>query len=50
MEHLLIENRNAPAVDTRLAPATRTAEREAALEIAGVWPGNRRVTLGADKA
>ena len=47
--HLLMENRNGLAVDARLTPATGCAEREAALEMAAGIPGQRRITLGADK-
>jgi transposase len=50
MGHVLMENRNALVVDTRLTLATGTAEREAALEMAATRPGNHRITLGADKA
>jgi IS5 family transposase len=48
--HVLMENRHALGVDTRLTLATDTAEREAALEMAAARPGNHRITLGADKA
>src|SRR5207244_9386178 len=48
--HVLMENRHALVVDTRLTLATGTAEREAALEMAGARPGHHRITLGADKA
>lgn len=49
--HVVMENRNGFVVDTRLTPATGTAEREAALEMAAALPGGQaRVTLGADKA
>jgi transposase len=48
--HVLMENRHALVVDTRLTLATGTAEREAALEMVADCPGNRRITLGADKA
>ena len=48
--HVLMENRHALVVDTRLTLATGTAEREAALEMAAARPGNHRITLGADKA
>src|SRR5881227_4051017 len=48
--HVLMENRHALVVDTRLTLATGTAEREAALEMAADRPGNHRITLGADKA
>jgi transposase len=48
--HVLMENRHALVVDTRLSLATGTAEREAALEMAAARPGNHRITLAADKA
>src|SRR5947199_7615639 len=48
--HVLMENRHALVVDTRLTLATGTAEREAALEMVADRPGNHRITLGADKA
>ena len=48
--HVLMENRHALVVDTRLSLATGTAEREAALEMVADRPGNQRITLGADKA
>jgi transposase len=48
--HVLMENRHALVVDARLTLATGTAEREAALEMVAARPGNRRITLGADKA
>jgi transposase len=48
--HVLMENRHALVVDTRLTLATGTAEREAALEMAADRPGRHRITLGADKA
>jgi transposase len=48
--HVLMENRCALVVDTRLTLATGTAEREAALEMMAHCPGNHRITLGADKA
>jgi transposase len=48
--HVLMENRHALVVDTRLTLATGTAEREAALEMAADCPDNHRITLGADKA
>ena len=47
--HVLMENRNGLAVDTRLTLATGTAEREAAISMAKDIPGDKRVTLGADK-
>ena len=48
--HVLMENRHALVVDTRLTQATGTAEREAALAMAAARPGTHRITLGADKA
>src|SRR5947207_532240 len=44
--HVLMENRHALVVDTRLTLATGTAEREAALEMVADRPGNHRITLG----
>lgn len=49
MGHALIENRNGLVVDTRLTSATGTAEREAAEAMLSDIPGQRRVTIGADK-
>ena len=49
MGHVLMENRNGLVVDARLTQATGRAEWEAALEMAKRIPGQRRVTLGADK-
>lgn len=49
--NVLMENRNGLVVDTRLEPATGTAEREAAAEmLSGVAKKHRRVTVGGDKA
>lgn len=47
--HVLMENRHGLVVDTRITPATGTAERDAALTMAEAIPGRHRVTLGADK-
>src|SRR5438874_10125167 len=47
--HVVMENRHALVVDTRLTLATGTAEREAALDMAAARPGNHRITLAADK-
>ncbi len=49
---VLMENRNGLVTQTRLTPATGTAERETALEMARQIPDRerRRVTLGGDKA
>ncbi len=49
MGHVLMDNRNGLAVDTRVTQATGTAEREAALSMASDIPGTHRVTIGADK-
>jgi transposase len=48
--HLLMENRSGLIVDTRLTPATGTAERDAAIAMLDAIPGRDRVTVGADKA
>ena len=48
--HVLMENRNGLAVDGQITKATGTAEREAALEMLGDVSGNKRVTVGTDKA
>jgi transposase len=47
--HVLMENRNGLAVDTRLTRATGTAEREAAWAMVPKPGGGKRVTLGGDK-
>jgi IS5 family transposase len=47
--HVLMENRNGLVVNTRVTQATGTAEREAAQEMADDIPGQKRVTVGADK-
>ena len=50
MGHVLMENRNGLAVDTRVTQATGKAEREAALAMAEAVTGRcRRITVGADK-
>jgi IS5 family transposase len=46
--HLLTENRNGLVVSTLTTRAYGSAERDAALLMAGL-PGTHRVTLGADK-
>lgn len=48
--HVLMENRNGLAVDTRLTQAHGTAETQAALEMLGELPGAHRKTVGTDKA
>ena len=50
MGHVLTENRHGLIVDERLTEASGTAEREAALEMLEDLPGERRKTVGADKA
>jgi len=48
--HALMENRNGMLVDLRVAEASGTAERRVALDmIDDNLPGQRRLTLGADK-
>jgi transposase len=48
--HALMENRNGMLVDLRVAEASGTAERRVALEMSDDnLPGQRRLTLGADK-
>jgi transposase len=48
--HVLMENRNGLAVDGQITKATGTAEREAALDMLGDVEGDKRVTVGTDKA
>jgi transposase len=49
--NVLMENRNGIVVDTRVEPATGTAERETAADmLVGVKKKHRRVTVGGDKA
>ena len=50
MGHVLMENRNALAVEAALTHATGTAEREAALAMLDRRRPRRRITLGAHKA
>ena len=47
--HVLMENRNGLAVDTRLTRATGTAERAAAWAMVPKPGGGKRVTRGGDK-
>ena len=49
MGHALMENRSGLVVDSRLTPATGTAERSAALEMIEDVPGTKQITLGADR-
>jgi IS5 family transposase len=44
-----MENRNGLVVDAQLTEADGTAERDAAVDMAAQIPGNKQVTLGADK-
>ena len=48
--NLLVENRNGLIITTELFQANGTAERDAALVMLERLPGDRRVTVGADKA
>src|SRR5215472_11837251 len=48
--NLLVENRNGLIVDSRVWEATGTAERYAALDMLQHIPGDRRATVGGDKA
>jgi transposase len=48
--HVLMENRNGLAVDTRLTTATGTAEREAAISMVEDVLTPHRITVGGDKA
>ena len=49
MRHVLIENRHGLVVNTRLTPATGTAEREAAITLVDGRPTTRGITLRGDK-
>jgi IS5 family transposase len=48
--HLMMENRNGFVIEGQVTPASGSAEREAAAEMVEALPGERRKTLGADKA
>jgi transposase len=48
--HVLMENRNGLAIDGQISKATGTAEREAALDMLADVSGEKRVTVGTDKA
>ena len=48
--HVQMDNRHGLVVNTRLTPAGGSAEPQAALAMAAQIVGQRRVTLGADKA
>ncbi len=47
--HVLMENGNGLIVNAAVTQATGTAERDAAVEMVEEIPGEKRVTLGADK-
>jgi hypothetical protein len=47
--HVLMENRHGLVVNTRLTPATGTAEREAAVALVDAQFPTRQITLGGDK-
>ncbi len=49
MGHLMIDNRHGLATNACVTIASGTAEREAAVQMAGKIPGMGRVTLAADK-
>src|SRR5205823_6503582 len=50
-QHALMENRSGLLVDIRIAEANGTAERDVALQMLDEeLPGDRRITVGADKA
>lgn len=44
-----MENRNGLVLDARVTPTTGNTERNAAVDMILNIPGNRRVTIGADK-
>jgi len=48
--HVVMENRNGLAVNGQITKATGTAEREAAVDMLGDIAGDKRVTVGTDKA
>jgi transposase len=47
--HVLMENRNGLIVNAQITQATGRAEREAAVAMVDEIPGQKQVTLGADK-
>ena len=47
--HVLMDNREGLVVDVLLTPAAGAAEREAALDMLARAPGQRRITVGADR-
>jgi transposase len=49
-QHALMENRNGLLIELQIAPATGTAERDAAIEMMDDYlPGGDRITLAGDK-
>ena len=48
--HVLMVNRNGLVAEAEVKPATGTAEREAAVEMIEAVGGDKKVTVGADKA
>src|SRR5258708_39492333 len=49
-QHALMENRNGLLVELQIAPATGTAERDAAIKMIDEYlPGTERITLAGDK-
>jgi Transposase DDE domain len=50
MGHILIENRHCLVIEATTTRATGTAEREAAVAMIGMIPGQHRITVGFDKA
>jgi transposase len=49
MGHAVMENRSCLVVETKVTPASGTAEAEAATAMIGALPGQHRITVGADK-
>lgn len=49
MGHTVMENRNGLVVNARASKATKTAERDKAIEMLGELQGNKRRTVEADK-
>ena len=47
--HVLMDNREGLVVDVRLTLADGSGERKAALEMLEAVPGQRRITVGADR-
>src|SRR3954468_8551460 len=49
MGHAVMENRSCLVVETKVTPASGTAEAEAATAMIGAMSGQHRITVGADK-